>query len=51
MGVCGRFIFSSPSNEFVNNILDVHNEDVLYNWTDRASVSISKASRPFKATK
>jgi hypothetical protein len=35
----------------VNDIIDVHNEDVLYNWMDRASMFISKASMPFKATK
>jgi hypothetical protein len=47
----GRFIFSSPFEEFLNNSIDVRNEDVLYNWTDKVSMSISKASRPFKVPK
>jgi hypothetical protein len=47
----GKFFLSSPSNEFVNNFIDVWNEDVLYYWTNRASMSISKASKPFGATK
>ncbi len=49
--VSGRFIFSSPFDEFVNNAIDVWNEDVLYNWMDRASMSLSKAGGPFKASK
>ncbi len=47
----GRFIFSSPFNEFVNNSIDVRNEDMLYNWIERASMFISKANKLFKATK
>ncbi len=47
----GRFVFSPTSNDFVNNFTDVRNEVVLYNWTDRASMFISKADRPFRATK
>jgi hypothetical protein len=47
----GRFIFSSPSNKFVNNFIDVQNEYVLYDWIDRTSMSISKVGRPFKAIK
>ncbi len=47
----GRFIFSSPSDEFVNNFIDVRNENMLYNWMDKASMSLSKAGRPFRATK
>jgi hypothetical protein len=45
------FIFSSPSDEFVNNSINVQNEDVYNNWTNKASMSISKASKPFMATK
>ncbi len=41
-----RFVFSSPFDEFVNNSIDVRIEDVLYNWIDRAFMSISKASKP-----
>ncbi len=47
----GRFVFSSPSNEFVNNFINVSNEDVLYNWTDKASISISKVGIPFNDVK
>jgi hypothetical protein len=46
-----RFVFSSPSNEFLNNSIDVENEDVLYNWMNRASMSISKVDKPFLALK
>jgi hypothetical protein len=48
----GRFIFSSPSNEFMNNSINVFNEDVFYNWMDRAFMSISKACdhEPFRAS-
>jgi hypothetical protein len=35
----------------VNNFIDVQNEDVLHNWIDRASMSISKVRRPFRAAK
>ncbi len=35
----------------MNNFIDVQNEDVLHNWTDRASMSISKVRRPFRAAK
>ncbi len=31
----GRLVLSSPFNEFVNKYIDVWNEDVLYNWTNR----------------
>jgi hypothetical protein len=41
-------VFSSPSSEFVNNYIDVRNEDVLYNWMDRASMSISKWVNPLE---
>jgi len=47
----GIFFFSSPLNEFVNNSIDVQNEDMLYNWTNRASMSISKVGRPFRVAK
>ncbi len=47
----GKFVLSSPSNEFVNNSIDVWNEDVLYYWTDRAFMFISKANNPFGTTK
>jgi len=47
----GRLMFSSPFNGLVNKSIDVQNEDVLYNWTSRASMSISKVSMPFKALK
>jgi hypothetical protein len=47
----GTFVFSSPSDEFMNNSIDVQNKDVLYNWMDRASMSISTADRPFRAAK
>ncbi len=47
----GRFVFSPTSNDFVNNFTNVRNEVVLYNWTDRASMFISKADRPFKIAK
>ncbi len=43
-------MFSSPFDEFVNNSIDVRNEN-MYNWTNKASMSISKANWPFKATK
>ncbi len=43
----GKLVFSSPSNEFVNSI-DVWNEDVLYNWTDRAFLSTSKSANPLE---
>ncbi len=46
-----RFIFFSPSNEFVNNSIDVWNEDMLYKWTNMASMFISKAGRPFRVIK
>lgn len=49
--VNGKFLFSFPSDEFVNNNIDVCGEDVLYNWMNRASMSISKAGMPFKAAK
>jgi hypothetical protein len=45
----GRFISSSPSDEFVNKSIDVCNENVLYNWMDRAFMCISKVDKPFKA--
>ncbi len=35
----------------MKNCIDVHNEDMLYNWTNRASMSISKADRPFRVAK
>ncbi len=44
----GSFIFSSPSNEYLKNSINVWNEDMLYNWTYRASMFISKVSKPFK---
>ncbi len=44
----GKLVFSSPSSEFVNNYIDVRNEDVLYNWMDRASMSISKWVNPLE---
>jgi hypothetical protein len=44
----GKFVFSSPFNEFVNNSIDVWNEDVLYNWMDRDSMSISKPVNPLR---
>jgi hypothetical protein len=47
----GGFVFSSPFNQFVNNYIDVWNEDMLYNWTNRAFMSISKVDKPFKAAK
>ncbi len=43
-----KFVFSSPFDELVNSFIDVRNENVLYNWTDRAFMSISKAKRSFK---
>jgi hypothetical protein len=46
-----RFVFSHHLDEFVNFFIDGRNEDMLYNWTDRASMSISKDGRPFKAIK
>ncbi len=46
-----RFVFSSPFDEFVKNCIDVRNEDMLYNWTNRASMSISKVGRPFRVAK
>lgn len=49
--VSGKFLFSSPFNEFVNNGIDIHCENVLYNWMDRASMSISKFGILFRATK
>ncbi len=33
----------------MNISIDVQNEDVLYNWIDRAFMSKSKAIKPFKA--
>jgi hypothetical protein len=47
----GRFIFFSPSDEFVNNSIDVRNEHALCNWMDRASMSISKVDKCLRATK
>ncbi len=44
----GRFVFSSPSDEFLKNFSNVSNEAMLYNWTDRASMFISKVGKPFK---
>ncbi len=35
----------------MNNSVDVRNENVLYNWTDKASMFISKVRKPFKAAK
>jgi hypothetical protein len=49
--VNGKFLFSSPSDEFVNNNIDVCGEDVFYNWMNRASMSISKVGMPFKVAK
>ncbi len=46
-----KFIFSSPSDKFVNNSIDVQNEDVLYNWMDKAIMFISKVDKPFKVAK
>ncbi len=46
-----KFVFSSPSNEFMNNGIDVCGENVLYNWMDRASMFISKVGIPFRAAK
>jgi len=46
-----KFIFSSPFNEFLKNSINVLNKDMLYNWTDRAFMFISKVGRPFKVTK
>ncbi len=42
----GRFIFSSPSDEFMNNIIDVRNEDVLYNWMEKTFMFLSKVGSP-----
>jgi hypothetical protein len=47
----GDSMFSSPSDEFLNNSITVQNEDMLHNWTDRASMSIFKVGKPFRATK
>jgi sensor histidine kinase YesM len=47
----GRFVFSSPLDEFLNNSIDVQNEDVLYNWMDKVAMSISKANRLFRVAK
>ncbi len=33
----------------MNKSIDVRNEDVLYNWMDRAFMFISKVDKPFKA--
>ncbi len=49
--ISGRFIFSFPFDEFVNNVVDVCNENVLYNQMDRAYMSISKVGKPFKVVK
>jgi len=35
----------------VNNVIDVCNENVLYNQMDRAYMSLSKVGKPFKAVK
>jgi hypothetical protein len=35
----------------LNKSIDVQNEDVLYNWTNMASMSISKVGKPFRAAK
>lgn len=35
----------------MNNSIDVHGKDVLCNWMNRASMSISKVGMPFKAAK
>jgi hypothetical protein len=47
----GKNFFLSPFNEFVNNGMDIHCENVLYNWMNRASMSISKSGILFKASK
>jgi hypothetical protein len=39
------------SSYFLHQLFDVHNEDMLYNWMDRASMFIFKAGRPFKVAK
>jgi hypothetical protein len=35
----------------LNNFIDVWNENMLYNWTYRAIMFISKAGRPFWVAK
>ncbi len=46
--VSGRFDFSFSFDEFMNNAIDVRNEDVLYNWMDRAFKYLSKAGNPLR---
>jgi len=51
-----KFVFSSPFDEFLNNFIAIWNEDVLYNWKNRAYINMYiyiyiKAIKPFKATK
>jgi hypothetical protein len=45
------FHFSPPLKDFLQKGINVLEEDVLYNWTDMSSMSMSKTGKPFQATR
>jgi hypothetical protein len=45
------FHFSTPFEDFLQKGINVSKEDVLYNWTDMSSMSMSRIGKPFRAAK
>jgi hypothetical protein len=45
------FWLSPPFEEFLQKNINVSKEDVIYNWNNRSSMMMSKAIKPFWATK
>lgn len=45
------FHLSPPCNNFLQKGINVLEKDVLYNWTDMSSLSMSKTRKPFRASR
>jgi hypothetical protein len=43
--------FSSPLEDFLQKDINIHEEDILYNWTNMSSMSMLKIGKSFRVAK